>query len=189
METERILWSRLDAPGHDACRLVRQTDGWRLEGAAAFRHESSTAACISYMVECDPEWRTRVGEVRGWVGGCMLDLRLCRASSGQWTMNDQAVAGLDRCVDLDLGFTPATNLFHLRRIALQVGQAADVAVAWLDVPDGGLKLLCQRYERRNVEEYGYEAPQFEYAASLRVSSAGFVLSYPGLWEAESTGAP
>ncbi|WP_220347786.1 putative glycolipid-binding domain-containing protein [Alkalilimnicola ehrlichii] len=166
---------------------MRQAPGWRLEGTAAFRHEDGTAACVSYAVECDEEWRTRIGEVRGWVGAYGLNLHLCRVSNGPWILNDQVVDGLDGCVDLDLGFTPATNLFQLRRMALQVGQAAEISVAWLDVPDGGLEVLRQRYERRSAEEYDYQAPQFEYAAHLRVSPAGFVVKYPGLWEAESTG--
>lgn len=184
MEMERILWRRLDVPGHDACRLIQQESGRRLEGVAVFQHGSGTAACVSYAVECDEGWRTRMGELRGWAGADELDLRVCRNVNGQWMLNDQVVAGLDECVDLDLGFTPATNLFQLRRMALPVGQSADVVVAWLDVPGGGLQRLHQRYERRSVDEYGSEAAQFEYAAVLRVNAAAFVTRYPGLWEAE-----
>lgn len=175
METVRVLWRRLDAPGHDSCRLVRQKSGWRLEGAAAFRHESGAPACVAYVVECNQGWQTCVGEVMGWVGDRVVDLRVNRAASGMWMLNDQPIAGLDECVDLDLGFTPATNLFQLRRMALQVGQAAEVSVAWLDVPDGSLEVLHQHYERRSVEEYQYEAPQFDYAAVLSVSPAAFVM--------------
>ena len=188
METKRILWRRLDSPGHDACRLVQLESGWRLEGSAAFRHESGAAACVSYNVECDKVWQTRVALIRGWVGTCPVDLRVGRTPGGQWTLNDQVVAGLEACVVLDLGFTPATNLFQLRRMALQVGQAEDAPVAWLDVPGGTLKVLRQRYERRTTGEYWYEAPQFDYASPLQVGTEGFVMEYPGLWKAESTGA-
>jgi hypothetical protein len=86
--------------------------------------------------------------VHGWLGARPLDLRITRTHDGIWTLNGQVVSHLDGCVDLDLGFTPATNLFQLRRVALQVGQAADVPVAWLDVPVGTLDPLHQRYERR-----------------------------------------
>jgi hypothetical protein len=90
---------------------------------------------------------------------------------------------LDECVDLDLGFTPATNLSQLRRVALQVGEAVDVPVAWLDVDAGTLDKLHQRYERRSEETYWYEAPRFNYSALLQVSALGFVEKYPNLWEA------
>jgi hypothetical protein len=63
-------------------------------------------------------------------------------------VNSAAVPGLDGCIDLDFGFTPATNLLHLRRTGLAEGQEADVNVAWFDVPAGALTMLPQRYKRR-----------------------------------------
>ena len=89
---------------------------------------------------------------------------------------------LDDCVDLDLGFTPATNLLQLRRVALACGQAADVPVAWLNAAAGTLERLSQRYERRSARAYWYEAPRFRYAALLDVDPSGFVHRYPGLWQ-------
>jgi hypothetical protein len=44
--------------------------------------------------------------------------------------------------------------------------------------------LHQRYDRRAVEEYWYEAAKFDYFAQLKVNAVGFVVEYPGLWEAE-----
>ncbi len=183
MGIDTILWRRLDAAGHDACRLVQRDGAWRLEGAAAFRHEG-VPACLAYEVDCDGEWRTREGVVHGWVGARPLDFRITRAPDGIWTLNGQVVPNLDGCVDLDLGFTPATNLFQLRRVALRVGQAADVPVAWLDVAVGTLDMLHQRYERRMTNVYWYEAPRFDYFALLQDNAVGFVEKYPNLWEAE-----
>ncbi len=123
--------------------------------------------------------------MHGWVGTRPLDFRITRSEAGIWTLNGQVVPHLDGCVDLDFGFTPATNLFQLRRVALQVGEAADVPVAWIDVSAGTLDTLHQRYERRTAEAYWYEAPRFDYFALLRVNANGFVEKYPDLWEAES----
>jgi hypothetical protein len=180
---DSILWRRLDAPGHDACRLEQAVLGWRLDGAAVFRHEG-VPALISYRVACDAAFRTLRGTVTGWVDGTAVELFAERTADGLWTLNGEAVTGLDDCVDLDFGFTPSTNAFPLRRLALQVGQAADVSAAWLDVSSGALERLKQRYERRSERTYWYEAPRFEYAALLEVEPNGFVRSYPGLWEAE-----
>jgi aspartate aminotransferase-like enzyme len=81
-------------------------------------------------------------------------------------------------------YTPATNLLQLRRIALHEGEGKDVPVAWLNVGDGTLSLLRQRYERRGARTYWYEAPRFEYAAMLDVDDSGFPKRYPDLWEAQ-----
>ena len=178
-----ILWRRLDAPGHDACRLDASGSGWATHGTAVYR-EATDVACLTYRVSCDSAWLSQRGEVRGWLGARSVELSVVRTPAGSWSLNGESVRGLEHCVDLDLGFTPATNLLQLRRAALAIGQAADVPVAWLDVAAGTLDLLEQRYERRGETTYWYEAPRFDYAATLEVSPTGFIVAYPPLWEAE-----
>ena len=180
---DSMLWRRLDAPGHDACRLHQSDAGCHLDGTAVFRHEGD-AARLSYRVTCDQSWRTQHGEVRGWLGAEPVDFSVARTAEGVWTLNGTRVPGLQSYVDLDLGFTPATNLFQLRRIGLAEGHAADVPVAWLDVVAGTLTVLPQRYERRTATTYWYEAPSVDYTGLLEVTPAGFIRKYPGLWETE-----
>jgi hypothetical protein len=180
---DTIIWRRLDTPGHDTCRLARTDGGWRLEGMAVYRHEGVPAS-LAYTLDCDNAWWAREGLVRGWMGVHSIDFHVTRTAAGVWTINGRREPGLENCIDLDLGFTPSTNLTQLRRVALEVGQAADVPVAWLDVSAGTLDLLHQRYERRSAEVYRYEAPRFDYYAELLVNMAGFVEKYPNLWEVE-----
>jgi uncharacterized protein len=179
-----VIWRRLDTPGHDACRLKGSDTGWQVEGTAVFRHEEVPAQ-LAYRVTCDLAWRTKQGQVHGWLGVQSIEFNINRMTGGMWTLNSAAIWGLGNCVDLDFGFTPATNLLQLRRLALAPGQAADSQVAWLDVTAGTLEVLNQRYERRTEATYWYEAPKFDYAAMIEVTSAGFIHRYPGLWEAES----
>ena len=98
-----------------------------------------------------------------------------------WRLNGVQIAGLERLVDLDYGFTPATNVLQLSRIALNVGQRADFAVAWFDLDSVSLIELPQYYERRGEASYWYEAPTVPYRALLEIAPNGFVESYPGLW--------
>jgi len=176
-----VLWRRLDVPGHDACRLEQCAGGWRIEGTAVFA-ENGRPTQLAYQVTCDDGWRTLHGEVHGWAGSERVSFSVARAPDGVWRLNGAPVSGLEGCLDLDYGFTPATNLLQLRRAALAVGQAADVPVAWLDVSAATLDRLEQRYERRREATYWYEAPRFDYAALLELDPAGFVERYPGLWE-------
>jgi hypothetical protein len=184
MAIASILWRRLDTPGHDACRLQGSDAGWQLEGTAVFCKDGIPAR-LAYYVTCDLAWRTKQGQIHGWLGAQSVEFTIARTSGGVWTLNGASVPGLESYVDLDLGFTPATNLPQLRRVALAVGQAADVPVAWLDVSSGSLTALPQRYERRSEATYWYEAPSVNYEGLLEVDSTGFIRRYPGLWEAES----
>lgn len=179
-----VLWRRLDTPGHDACLLEQTTEGWTLQGAALFRHALGPAR-IEYAVECDEAWRSRQGRVTGWIGAQAIDVRVDRDEAGEWRVNGVSTLGLESCLDLDFGFTPATNLLQLRRVALGIGEAVDVPVAWLDVPEGSLVLLPQRYERRGATTYWYEAPTVGYTGLLEVAESGFARRYPRLWEMET----
>jgi hypothetical protein len=183
MSTASVLWRRLDTPGHDACRLERTGTGWQLAGAAVFL-QGGNAAHLSYLVACDDAWRTRYGEVHGWIGSRPIVLRVARSGGGHWTLNGAHGHGLDNCIDLDFGFTPATNLLQIRRAAPAPGEAADVPVAWLDADTGTLERLSQRYERRGANAFWYQAPRFGYTGLLEVDEVGFIRRYPGLWEAE-----
>jgi hypothetical protein len=176
------FWRRVDVPGHDACRLERCEDGWRLEGTAVFLHEEGSA-CIAYLVECDTDWQTVRGDIRGFLGIRRIEYVIARRQTA-WTLNGEVVHSLDHLHDLDLGFTPATNLQQLRRVDFARNGVAQIPVAWLDVEAGQLAELPQRYERRGDAVVWYEAPSVGYAGLLELAPSGFIQRYPGLWEAE-----
>jgi hypothetical protein len=181
MKVASILWQRLNVPGHDICYLKGDAAGWTIEGTAIFREEG-VSALLAYRVNCDLAWRTRQGNVHGELGEKSVAFQVARTTDGMWTLNGAIVSNLETCLDLDFGFTPATNLLQIRRLALSKGQAADAPAAWLNVSTGILKLLPQRYERRTESTYWYEAPRFGYADLLETTPIGFIHRYPGLWE-------
>src|SRR4030095_13210384 len=77
---------------------------------------------LAYRLTCDARWRTREGTVSGWIGERDCELRITRTAEGLWTLNHNLIRDLEGCIDLDFGFTPATNLSQLRRMALEIGQ-------------------------------------------------------------------
>jgi hypothetical protein len=177
------FWRRLDTPGHDACRLTRTTVGWRIEGSTVFRYEGAPAS-LAYEVSCRDDWQTHNGQVHGWVGESQVAVTIERIPDLGWALNGTEMPGLDDCIDLDFGFTPATNLLQLRRIALAVGDGADVPVAWIDLPDWTLLRVHQRYERIAERRYAYRSPSFDYSAVIEVDDVGFARTYPDLWVAD-----
>jgi uncharacterized protein len=170
---------RLDRPGRDAALLRPNCDGWLLQGAAAFDHDGASAA-VAYQVELDARWETKRGLVSGFLGDQTIAHEIRRDDAG-WRLNGVRVEGLDHLVDLDFGFTPATNVLQLSRIALKLGQSAEVSVVWFDLGSASLTELSQSYERRSEASYWYEAPTVPYRALLEIAPNGFVRSYPDLW--------
>jgi len=182
-----ILWQRFDVPGHDAAVLELEAAGAVIRGMAVFQDEAGPSA-LSYTVRCNRDWITTVGEIRGWTASRSVEVLVRRTSDGDWTLNGAACPYLAGWVDLDLSFTPATNLLPLSRSGLAVGDEMEVRSAWLEWPVIALKPLVQRYRRDTDAEYFYEAnlPDGErFTGVLRVAPSGWVLDYSGLWRAHS----
>ncbi|WP_300302460.1 putative glycolipid-binding domain-containing protein [Ferrovibrio sp.] len=174
------FWECLYTPGHDAACLIRQgVEGWLLHGTAVFRHEAGPAR-VNYTVELDGAWRTIRGTVRGYLADRPVD-HVIERQPGGWHLDGRRVEGLDHLVDLDYGFTPATNMQQLRRAALQPGHTLDLPAAWFDLGMTSLIELPQRYTCRDAATYHYESPAASYEAILEIAPNGFVRTYPHLW--------
>ena len=176
-----FLWRRLDEPGHDACALWPVANGWRLSGAAAFR-DTGLACHLRYEVIADPAWRTRRAIVSGQAGRRVVDLRITSAARGGWTLNGVPQPRLAGCTDVDLGFTPATNLLPIRRLALKVGERAEAPAAYLEFPRLRLLVLPQIYRRLSRTHYAYRSPAHNYSATLEVTKLGAIKDYPHVFE-------
>ncbi|WP_158598058.1 putative glycolipid-binding domain-containing protein [Noviherbaspirillum saxi] len=179
-----FFWRKLDGPGHDSCRLFRLPNGWRLAGAAVF-HEDNRPCHFQYEVVVDTAWRTRRAAVSGYLGNKEIRLKIAAAAAvrnRQWRVGDDIQKNLTGCVDVDLGFTPSTNLIVLNRLALAVGEYADAPAAYLKFPGMRFVTLPQTYHRIGATEYAYEAPTVGYAGTLQVLPSGAVAHYPKLFE-------
>ncbi len=176
-----FFWRKLDHPGHDSCRLIKLSAGWRLSGAAVFL-DAPGACHFQYEVVADAAFRTKSAAVVGYLGRKAIDIRIRSAGRGRWRVNGVLNADVAGCIDVDLSFTPATNLFALRRLELKVGEHVETPAAYLEFPRLRFTRLPQRYGRIGRTKYAYEAPTVGYAGILQVSSLGAVLRYPGLFE-------
>lgn len=179
-----VLWRRLDRPGHEFCRLSHLPEGPVLSGTAVFV-EAAAPVRLDYRVACDRAWRTVSARVEGCCGDravrCAVDVDGART----WRLDGREHPELAGLADLDLGFSPSTNLLPVRRLALAVGASAAVTAARLRFPDFALERLDQVYRRTRPGNYRYGAAAYGYAAELELNAAGFVTRYPGLWALEA----
>ena len=176
------LWRRIDTAGHDACRIRPHDGGWRLSGHAVFRDEQGRPCSLAYQVDCDDDWLSLGAEVEGFVDSRSVRTVIERRD-GAWFVDGREVGHRD-CVDVDFGFTPATNFLQLRREAMTVGEQRQFPVAWFDV-DCPMIRLPQTYERLTETTYHYTSPQGGYDEILEMRADGWVTHYPRLWRAEA----
>lgn len=175
------FWRRLDVPGRDAARVRQTEDGFELLGQSVFLDPQGPSA-LRYVLRLKPDWSTREGRITGFLGERSVDDAIVRSDDG-WTFNGRH-CGMADVVDLDLGFTPATNMLQLRRLSLAIGETASFDVAWLEAGDAALQRLPQTYRRATELAYPYASPQSDYRATIELDPSGFAAVYPGLWELE-----
>ena len=181
-----ILWRRLDLPGHEAAAITQHRNRWNLSGTALFAYRRQPCR-LDYEIECDMFWSTRDVTVRGQIGESPVSLMISRDPDGVWCAKGEVQPMVQGCIDVDLGFSPSTNLLPIRRLKLAMGARANVRAAWVRFPELTLEVLEQTYTRVAELTYLYESAGGEFKRELTVNSDGFVVDYPGLWRDASIG--
>jgi hypothetical protein len=176
-----VVWRSLQWPGIE--RLVVETDGTGVTAAGLLvaRVDGAPVAAL-YEIHCDPAWQ--VDRVAVEVPGRADRLELSRDPRGAWTANGRALPGLAGCVDVDLSLSPFTNTLPVRRLGLAGGQAADLDVAYITLPDLAVTPARQRYTCLARDAHGgrYRYESGAFAAEVAVDADGLVTTYEGLWE-------
>src|SRR5579862_6444267 len=147
-----IRWRRLDLPGTDEAELASVSDGFKIDGHAVFVAPEGMVD-LDYSVLTGPDWMTRAAAIRGSIGAGEVDLEIEVNRERGWTLNTALVPAVADCIDLDLGFTPATNLLSIRRLNLKIGARCEIVAAWLPFPSDELQPLRQIYARLTRHEY------------------------------------
>jgi uncharacterized protein len=169
-----ILWQE-SAGGSDLCVLEPAGRGWRLRGTV-LTAEREQPVEARYSVVVDAKWATQdVEVVVSFAGG---EPRQPAALGGLWSGKERPPEFQD-CVDVDLGFTPATNTLPIRRLGLEIGEEAEIAAAWLRWPELKVERALQGYARLARDRYRYTQDDFE--AELVVDEHGLVVDYEGIW--------
>src|SRR5690606_17693860 len=119
--------------------------------------EADIHARLSHVIDCDATWRTRRAHVTGAADGAPIQFDFTADGHGIWRLNGAPLAEVAGALDIDLGFTPATNLLPIRRLELNVGEETDVRTAWLRFPELRVEALDQSYAREAPQAYRFRA--------------------------------
>jgi hypothetical protein len=101
----------------------------------------------------------------------------------------EEIASVAGCLDLDLAFSPSTNILPLRRLGLAAGESGEATAAWVRFPDLSVEPLPQRYTRLDERRVRYESRGGAFTAELEVDDLGLVVRYPPFWERVAVGEP
>ena len=184
-----VLWTPWDAPGLEHLRLEVGAEAISADGAivAVFAGEVFRA---SYQIVCDAAWRVRDVRITTFHPTTSA-LHLRNDDDGYWpNTSGELLPALDGCVDIDFAATPFTNTLPIRRLDLQPGESAEVAVVYIDAPSLDVTPVRQRYTclAHDADDglYRFEALPYAalpdgFTAELSVDANGLVRNYPPLF--------
>jgi hypothetical protein len=178
-----IVWSAIYLKGHEYCRVHSHNGRWYLTGVAVFLKDKNPCR-LEYVIECDSAWHSRAAKIAGRVGDEQINVEITVQSDQSWRLNGVEQPAVSGCIDIDLNFSPSTNLLPVRRLKLTVGQQATVNAGWVRFPGFKLERLEQTYTRLDELTYRYKSGGGAFVRELRVNDFGLVTSYPGIWEEE-----
>jgi hypothetical protein len=179
MQRREILWHCAALASAEHAFLEATDRGWRLGGVTVIPVDD-VPGHIEYTVTTDRDWVTTGATVA--VSGGRSAAFVIEASGGSWSVNGVERPDLAGCVDVDLGWTPATNILPIRRMGLPVGDTATTSAAWLRFPELVIDANAQRYTRTAVRTWRYESGPYDF--HLVVDEVGRVVEYgDDLWRA------
>ena len=146
--------------------------------------EDGEAWGIRYALTVDASWSTRSAHIVGRSARGVNEVRLEGDGTGGWWVDGERAPLLDGCLDVDLEASAFTNALPVHRLALDVGQQADAAAAYVRALDLRVERLEQSYRRLPDDgghsRYDYVSPAFDFRAELVYDEFGLVLDYPGI---------
>lgn len=177
----RLTWRSAELDSVEEFELSPTRAGHRLTGTVRLPYEGKPAT-IRYHVNVDDQWRTTFVDVHLQTEDDQRHLMLESDDAGHWAKDGRYADRLQGTLDIDLGWTPATNTLPIRRLGLSVGESAQVKAAWVRWPEWTLGPLDQTYERLDEKLWRYSSKNF--TADLVVDDDGVVRQYGDIWLAD-----
>jgi hypothetical protein len=174
-----ILWQGLIAPSMERFVAARTENGFQLSGLIlqAYRDEPYV---VRYSIDVDDAWRTRAVQIEVENDG-QHQTALMTDGAGHWSRDSEPLPAVEKCLDVDLEWSPSTNTLPIRRLGLAPGETKTVAAAWVRFPSLEVQRIDQAYERLEKRRFRYRSGRF--TADLMVDEDGIVLQYGVNWKA------
>jgi hypothetical protein len=150
--------------------------GWVTQSLALIARGEGWATALDLTRGGPGSWRAQTDET----GTVPLTVR---RSAPATAVRPQDIPS--RVLDVDIQYSPVTNLMPIRRLGLErIGATDSFVVAWISVPSLAVTLEAQTYTILGVDE-GDHCARFDsadgfFTAVLRCDEDGIVRDYPGI---------
>jgi uncharacterized protein len=179
-----ILWHRWGEPGIEHLYLRGNDENVIADNMIVGMIDGHLLR-LYYEVTCDSAYRFQTVHLQ-MLQPFQQTLTLSLAHDGVWRDGDKNVlSNLAGGSDIDLSASPFTNTLPIRRLNLQLDQAVEIQVAFIELPAFAIRPERQRYTfirtSNDYDTYRFEHLSNGYSVDIQVDPDGLVLDYPGLF--------
>jgi hypothetical protein len=176
-------WEIHETQGLETAWIILDDDGLAARGRAVGL--APEPYWVSYTLETGNQQVTRrlaVTVEPAWAADGR-SLELLRSPDGTWSVDGVVRGDLAGALDCDLAFSLLTNTMPILRYQLhQRPGAADLAMAWVSLPDLAVHRSEQRYQHlgRTADGAVVRFTAGSFTADLEVDTDGLLVRYPQL---------
>ena len=164
-------WQTWDETDQETLTLRWENEGWTAMGEVG-------REAVSYVIRMNATWI--VSQFLLFRDQQEPDLWLGTDGAGRWgEVNGAHRTELDGCGVVDLACTPFTQTLPIRRLGLEVGDAAVVKAATIDVETLGVVPTEHRYERVGAQRWRLVDLDARSEVEFSVDEYGLVNDLPG----------
>jgi hypothetical protein len=168
-----LVWRGLEEWLAEAAEIRLEDDRLHARGTQLGAEPQPYRA--DYELTTTTGWVTQRLTVRA--GTRKLDLH--RAGDGGWTVNGEPRPDLADALDCDLQSSPLTNTMPILR---EDRGPADLVMAWVSVPELGVRVSRQRYEPMDDGRVRFVSLDSDFSSELELDEDGLLVRYPRLAE-------
>jgi uncharacterized protein len=175
------LWQWLQGPGLERFELLLVDGEWILHGTIISMSQGEPVEA-RYQLVCDSSFLTRRAHISVRAASGEHEVEIS-AENGRWYQNGSENLSVRGALDIDLGWSPSTNMLPIRRLGLRIGQSSgEFTAAWVRFPALTLEPLPQEYLRVSERLYRYSSRGGRFTAQLQVDDHAIVVNYEGFWQ-------
>lgn len=180
-----VLWRRiLDDRSDEFCAVRQQEDEAELEGTSIGLTSALEPFCCSYKILTNSALSKSRQLCISYLSPTGTRLLSMSRSNGGWKVEADEPFFIV-ADEIDLEWSPLTNMFPLRRMLEQGLMRLELKAAWVRMPDLRIERATQCYEWIDSLTARYINLESGFTALIRHDGEGFPLDYEGVWQQRS----
>lgn len=174
-----ILWSGIEYYSLENCIINAGAKGIAVYSTLIGFYQDKIYQ-VEYQLQLDACWNISSCRIHSQDGNKYETIDLVKKEIG-WFLNGTHHPEFDACLDVDIPLTPLTNSLPINRLQWAPNQEQVIEVIYIDVLEGKIKPVKQKYKNISKGFYHYENIPNDFEAVIQVDEAGFVIDYPKLF--------